>query len=75
MKRRRKPALPVIWLMLKDEAPRIGSGSRRVRVISLGYKFVRLEAVASGCRAKLRRGVWDRLVAMRNNSTVMEGLS
>lgn len=64
--------LQVVWLTLKDEAPRIGCGSRRVRILSIGHKFVKLEAVASGCRAKIRRGVWEKIIAARCNQQALE---
>ena len=45
-----------------DEAPRIGSGQRKVFVDSVGPKWVHIRSIATGKTAKLSRVCWDRLI-------------
>jgi len=51
---------------LNDEAPRIGSGVRLIRVLSLGWKWVKIENPCTGRQKKLSRSVWDELNATRH---------
>lgn len=48
-----------VTIFFHDECPRIGSGMRRVNLISCGYKWARIECAATGARARLRRAIWD----------------
>ena len=50
-----------VWVHFTTEAPRIGSGMRRVYVERIGPKWVKLRAVATGYRATLTRRDWNRL--------------
>ena len=58
-----------MYLFLQDEAPRIGSGMRRVQVLSIGPKWVRLKYLKGKVKNrsiviyhKLPRKTWDRLM-------------
>lgn len=47
-------------IYLKDECPRIGSGMRLVRILSRGWKWVRIES-RDGTRARLRLNTWNEI--------------
>jgi hypothetical protein len=62
-----------LYLFLQDEAPRIGSGKRKVTVVSVGPKWVRLKYVKAKMKNrsiviyhKLPRKTWDRLMRLKN---------
>ncbi len=46
-----------------DEAPRIGSGQRRVFVESIGPQWVHVRSATTGKTGRLSRSCWDRLTA------------
>ncbi len=45
-----------------NEAPRIGSGRRRVFVETIGPKWVKIRSVATGQLTTLARPIWERLI-------------
>ena len=54
-----------VWeLYFADEAPRIGSGKKFVRA-KIGRKWVHLASRHSSGKQRIRRTVWDQLVANR----------
>lgn len=56
-----------LTLRLDGEAPAIGSGVRKVQVISVGPKWATIRAARGGRRVRLRRKVWDRVINARTN--------
>ena len=62
-----------LYLFLQDEAPRIGSGRRKVTVMSVGPKWVKLRYIKAKFKKhsvtiyhKLPRKTWDRLMRLKN---------
>ena len=51
--------MTLLRIYLQDEAPAIGCGWRRVRLVSLGWKWVKIECPTTGRRARLHRKTWD----------------
>ena len=54
----------IVYLDFKDEAPRIGSGRRRVEIMSIGPRWATIRYKKSGyywITHKFKRPVWDRL--------------
>mgnify|MGYP003154766604 CR=1 FL=1 len=64
-----------LYLYLQDEAPRIGSGKRKVTVMSVGPKWVKLKYCKAKFKGrsitinhKLPRKTWDRLIRLHNKN-------
>ena len=53
----------IIHLNLMDEIPRIGSGRRGVKLTALGYKWVRILYPPTGINVRIKRKLWDQLIA------------
>ncbi len=51
------------WLMLNGELPNIGSGRRRV-IATIGWKWVTVRRMSRGNPRRVRRHIWDNLVAI-----------
>lgn len=48
----------IVWVYLHDEAPRLGSGERRV-IVRLGRRWAHLALAADPqCRSRIRRDRW-----------------
>ncbi len=57
---------PVVFsrrVFFHDEAPKIGSGWRRVLVISVGPKWAKIKGYYSPRATRLKRSVWDQIVS------------
>lgn len=59
--------METVWLHLHDEAPRIGSGRRRVEVVTRGRKWVTVKYRPGGpdghtIRHRFKKGVFETLV-------------
>lgn len=64
--RKSKPCSNLVTIKLEDQAPRIGSGSRQVEVVTVGHKWVTVRSWPGGpkcepVRHKFKRAEWERI--------------
>jgi len=57
--KKRRAYADAVCVHFNDEAPRIGSGVRRVVVESIGPKWVKLRAPSTGTSQRIKRAVWN----------------
>lgn len=56
----------LVVVQLQDEAPKMGSGVRRLEV-QVGHKYVYLRNPYTGKKQRIRRYVWDTLKPVEIN--------